>query len=302
MAVIGARGFACNVCGRPTSVAAMDRKLAPRLLAATGAVVAVLVALLALASADEPRPGAGAPARAASPATAPPTREPVPILMYHAIRSAPADARLPSLFVRPREFAAQVSALRRAGYSAVTLQRVWDAWHGRARLPRRPVVISFDDGYPSQVKIALPVLRRERWPAVLNLALDWLDELGGDAALRRLIDAGWEIDGHSRTHPDLTRVSPAQLADETAGARAELQRRFGVPAHFFAYPGGRYDARVVAAVRKAGYRAATTVRRGFATARPPYALARVQVDGGLGADGLLRRLRTLRSRAATQPR
>jgi len=284
------------------SVEAMDRKVALRLVAPGGAVGAVLVALLVLGSADEPR-GAGARAASTSatarPAAARPSRAPVPILTYHAIRTAPADARLPSLFVRPREFAAEVRALRRDGYRAVTLQRVWDAWHGRARLPRKPVVFSFDDGYASQMKIALPVLRRERWPAVLNLALDWLDELGGDAALRRLIDAGWEIDGHSRTHPDLTRVSPAQLADETAGARAELQRRFGVPAHFFAYPGGRYDARVVAAVRQAGYLAATTVHRGFATPAPAYALARVQVDDGLGAGGLLRRLRELRSRAAT---
>jgi peptidoglycan/xylan/chitin deacetylase (PgdA/CDA1 family) len=150
------------------------------------------------------------------------------------------------------------------------------------------------------VKIALPLLRREGWPAVLNLALEWIDDLGGDAALRRLIDAGWQIDGHSRTHPDLRRASAAQLADETAGARAELQRRFGVPARFFAYPGGRYDARVVAAVRRAGYLAAATVRRGLATAGAPYALARVPVDGGLGADGLLRRLRELRSRAAAR--
>ncbi|MDP8968289.1 MAG: polysaccharide deacetylase family protein, partial [Actinomycetota bacterium] len=222
----------------------------------------------------------------------------VPILMYHAIRTAPAGARLPSLFVRPREFAAQVRALRRAGYSAITLQRAWDAWHGRARLPRRPVVFSFDDGHESQVRFALPVLRRERWPGVLNLTLDWVDDLGGDRAVARLIEAGWQIDAHSRTHPDLTKVSAAQLADETAGARAELRRRFGVPANFFAYPSGRYDARVVAAVRQAGYLAAMTVRRGFARPGAPYALARVQVDGGIGARGLLHRLRALRSRSA----
>jgi peptidoglycan/xylan/chitin deacetylase (PgdA/CDA1 family) len=282
-------------------VAAMNRKLALRLLPAAGVVAAVL-AMLAIGSADEPR-GAGARvAPAGRPAAPRPTRTPVPILLYHAIRTAPTDARLPSLFVRPREFAAEVRALRRAGYGAVTLQRVWDAWHGRARLPARPVVFSFDDGYSSQVKIALPVLRRARWPAVLNLALDWLGELGGDTAVRRLIDAGWQIDGHSRTHPDLTRVSPARLVDETAGARAELQRRFGVPARFFAYPDGRYDARVIAAVRRAGYLAATTVRRGFAMPAAPYALARVQVSGGLGAGGLLRRLRELRSRAATRAR
>jgi peptidoglycan/xylan/chitin deacetylase (PgdA/CDA1 family) len=258
------------------------------LLVAGVAASALALALLVLAG---PRDGADAIA-----AAAPAGRAPVPILVYHALRTAPAGARLPSIYVRPAEFSAQVRALRRGGYSAVTLQRVWDAWHGRATLPRRPVVLSFDDGYTSHVRIALPVLRRERWVGVLNLALDWVDDIGGDGAVQQLIDAGWEIDGHSRTHPDLTQVPSAQLADETAGARAGLQERFGVSANFFAYPGGRFDPRVVAAVKDAGYLAATTVKRGFATPSAPYALARIQVSRGTSGDALLRRLRALRLR------
>lgn len=261
----------------------MDRPATLRLtLAAAAVALAIGAALLAMAG---PAGGDGA------------DRRPVPILMYHAIRTAPADATHPRLWVRPREFAAQVKALRRAGYTAVTLQRVWDAWQGRARLPRRPVVFSFDDGYASQVRIALPVLRRAGWRGVLNLTLSYVDGLGGERAVRRLIGAGWEIDAHSRTHPDLTALSDARLADEVAGARAEIRERFGVTANFFCYPGGRYDARVVGAARAAGFLAATTTRSRFATAAAPYALARVQVDSGLGGDGLLRRLRKLRSRA-----
>jgi peptidoglycan/xylan/chitin deacetylase (PgdA/CDA1 family) len=276
----------------------MDRMAVPRRALAAGIVTAALLALIVVVSigaADDDG------ASAASPVAASTSRQPVPILLYHAIRTAPAGARLPALFVAPRRFAAHVRALRRGGYTAVTLQRVWDAWHGRAKLPRKPVVLSFDDGYESQVRIALPVLRRERWPGVLNLALDYVDDLGGDDAVRRLIEAGWQIDGHSRTHPDLTGVSTEQLADETAGARAQLRRRFGVKANFFAYPNGRYDARVVAAVRAAGYLGATTVRRGLARPGAAYALARVQVSGSTDAEGLLRRLRELRGRAAANP-
>ena len=166
--------------------------------------------------------------------------------------------------------------------------------------PRRPVVFSFDDGYASQARIALPVLRRAGWPGVLNLTLSHLDGLGGETAVRRLIRAGWQIDAHTRTHPDLTVLSDARLRDEVAGARAELRARFGVAANFFCYPAGRYDARVVAAVRRAGFLGATTTRSRFATPGAPYALARVQVDSGLGGEGLLRRLRKLRSRTATR--
>ena len=72
---------------------------------------------------------------------------------------------------RAAAFASQVRALQRAGYRGVTLRRVWDAWHHGASLPRRPVVLSFDDGYASQVRNALPALLRAGWPGVLNLTL-----------------------------------------------------------------------------------------------------------------------------------
>jgi peptidoglycan/xylan/chitin deacetylase (PgdA/CDA1 family) len=280
----------------------MDRPVVLRVALAAAVVAAAAAALLAVAIVPAGERAAGgarasAPGRAGPPIR--PSRAPVPILMYHAIRSAPPGARLPSLFVHPAEFAAEVGALRGAGYHAVTLQRVWDAWRGAATLPRRPVVLSFDDGYPSQLRIALPVLRRVGWRGVLNLALGYVDEIGGQAAIRRLVDAGWEIDSHSRTHADLTRVPADQLRDETAGARAELTRRFGVQASFFCYPSGRYDTRVVAAVRQAGYLAATTVRLGYARRSDRFTLARVRVDAGLGAAGLLRRLRALRPAAAS---
>ena len=239
---------------------------------------------------------AGCAGSAQAPAAQRPSSAPVPILMYHVIGPVPAGARLPSLFVAPRRFATHVRALRRAGYRAVTLQQVWDAWHGRATLPRRPVVVSFDDGTQGQVRHALPVLRRAGWPGVLNLAWNFLPEIGGTDAVRRLARAGWEIGSHSLTHPDLTKLSAADLRRELTGSRARIRRAFGPRvANFFAYPSGRYDARVTRAVRAAGYLAATTVEPGFA--RPtadPYALARIQVGRGMNAAALLRRLRDLR--------
>jgi peptidoglycan/xylan/chitin deacetylase (PgdA/CDA1 family) len=221
---------------------------------------------------------------------------PVPILMYHHIAPAPAHARLPALWVRPAAFAAHVRALRRAGYRAVTLGRVWDAWHAGPPLPRRPVVLSFDDGYADQVRHALPALRRARWPGVLNLALHFLPGMGGATAVRRLLAAGWEIDSHSTSHPDLTRLAPAELRAELAGSRARIRRLFGVPASFFAYPFGHLSAGVVAAVRRTGYLAATTTRTAYAVPRDRFRLGRLQVSRGLSAADLLWRLRMLRPR------
>ena len=102
------------------------------------------------------------------------------------------------------------------GYHAVTLRSVWDRWHGNRVLPGHAIVISFDDGYRSDVGVALPVLRQHGWPAVLNLKVGNLKP--GDLrprGVRRLIAAGWEIDAHTITHPDLTTVGDAQLGATT---------------------------------------------------------------------------------------
>jgi peptidoglycan/xylan/chitin deacetylase (PgdA/CDA1 family) len=175
--------------------------------------------------------------------------QPVPILMYHVLGDPLPGAAYPDLFVSPDDFSAQMRWLARHGYRAVTLDTVWRAWQGRGRLPKRPIVLSFDDGYRSDVGVALPVLKSHAWAGVLNLAWHNLGPRGlAPRGVRRLIRAGWEIDAHSLTHPDLTAVGDAQLESEVAGSRREIQRTFHVPADFFCYPAGRYDARVVAAV------------------------------------------------------
>jgi peptidoglycan/xylan/chitin deacetylase (PgdA/CDA1 family) len=158
-------------------------------------------------------------------------------------------------------------------------------------------VISFDDGYLSDFTHARPVLRRLGWPGVLNLVLDNLGP-GGITAhqVRGLIASGWEIDSHTLTHPDLTSLPAIALRRELIQSRAEIWRRFGQPAHFFCYPVGRYDARVIAAVRAAGYRAATTEDEGFGVGNERYVLKRVRVNGSDTPASLLARLRAGRPR------
>ena len=185
-----------------------------------------------------------------------PDRRPVPILMYHVIADPPASAPFPDLYVPRAELRAQMRWLSDAGYEAVTLGRVFDAWRGRATLPSRPVVLSFDDGYRSHVTAALPILAARGWPGVLNLDLSNLSPSWGVgvSGVRRLIRAGWEIDAHSLSHPDLSSLSGAALVREVSGSRREIRRLFGVVPRFFCYPAGRYDAEAIATVGPRGSR------------------------------------------------
>jgi peptidoglycan/xylan/chitin deacetylase (PgdA/CDA1 family) len=220
---------------------------------------------------------------------------PVPILMYHVIAAPPSGAAYPQLFVRPADFAGEMRWLARRRYHAVTLRSVYDYWVRGTPLPARPIVITFDDGYLSDHTRAMPVLSRLHWPGVLNLKVRNLES---NLALppwrvRALIAAGWEIDAHTITHPDLTHVGEKQLWNEVYGSRVAIKRRFRVRVDFFCYPSGRYDARVVAAVRRAGYLGATTTNYGLARPSELYTLARIRVNGSDRITGFARKLQDL---------
>jgi peptidoglycan/xylan/chitin deacetylase (PgdA/CDA1 family) len=215
--------------------------------------------------------------------------------MYHAVSDPSHDVRYPELYVSPADFRAQVAWLAGHGYHAVTLEAVYRHWRHGTRLPAHPLVFSFDDGYRSQVATAAPVLGRRHWVGVVNLTVrNTTDRFGlPPPAVRRLLAAGWEVDAHTLTHRDLTQVDAATLAHEVAGSRRALQRMFHVPVDFFCYPAGRFDARVVEAVRAAGFVGATTEVYGLATPSDMFRLDRVRVSRSDGVTGLAAKLRAL---------
>jgi peptidoglycan/xylan/chitin deacetylase (PgdA/CDA1 family) len=218
-------------------------------------------------------------------------RAAIPILMYHVVSAAPRHAPYPQLWVAPGRFAREMTALGDAGYHAITLSEAVAAWRSGGPLPAKPIVLSFDDGYAADYTHARPVLRRLRWPGVLNLALENVGRDGITAReVRGLIASGWEVDSHTLTHPDLTTLSDAALRRELTSSRRQIQARFGVPARFFCYPSGRFDARVLAAVKAAGYEAATTEVAGFGAGRELLTLKRVRVSDVDTPASLLRRL------------
>jgi peptidoglycan/xylan/chitin deacetylase (PgdA/CDA1 family) len=232
---------------------------------------------------------------AASASAGTPSRRAVPILMYHVVAQPYRGAPNPSLYVARPEFASEVRWLAAHGFSAVTLGRVYNAWHGHATLPAKPIVLSFDDGYRSQYTNALPVLHARRWPGVLNLEVaDTTRPWGARPRMvRAMIAAGWEVDAHTLTHPDLTTLDPSELHHQVAGSRSAIRTRYHVPVDFFCYPAGRYNSGVIAAVRAAGYLAATTVDFGLARPSEPYTLRRVRIDRGDGVAGLRSKLASL---------
>jgi peptidoglycan/xylan/chitin deacetylase (PgdA/CDA1 family) len=226
------------------------------------------------------------------PAVGPGGTEPVPILMYHVIAPAPAGAPFPGLYVPPEEFAAQMQALKSAGWHAVTMDQVQAYWHrGVALGLGKPIVLSFDNGYNSQYTQALPVLQRLGWVGVENIQLSGLPPSQGglgEAQVKGLITAGWELDTQGFDHADLVTLGPEALHFQVSVARRTLQHRYHVPVNWFCYPSGHYNPAVVAEVKAAGYLGSTTVVPGWAHPEDdPYRLHRLRILGGTSPQALL---------------
>ncbi|HEY4429319.1 MAG TPA: polysaccharide deacetylase family protein [Solirubrobacteraceae bacterium] len=300
---------------------AIRRRRTAALIALAGALLAVVAVLAAgaLGGSTAPR-RAGASTTAASSrhharthtsaggssavrSTGRPGTQAVPILMYHVIAPPPAGAPFPGLYVSPSEFAAQMQALKAAGWHAVTLDQLQSYWREGTPLGAgRPIVLTFDNGYESQYTQALPVLQRLGWVADENIQLSGLPPSQGglgQAEIRRLVAAGWELDTQGFSHADLIRLGAEQLHYEVAVARSALQQRYHVPVNWFCYPSGHYDATVIDTVRAAGYRGSTTVVPGWAhPTDDPYRLHRLRVLGGTSPQALLSLVTDTRSAPA----
>jgi peptidoglycan/xylan/chitin deacetylase (PgdA/CDA1 family) len=220
------------------------------------------------------------------------------ILCYHAVSSEWPS----SLAVSEQLLAKQVTHLHARGYQGFT--------HGEAErrrsagtLPRRSVVVTFDDAYESTLR-ALPVLSAVGFPATVYVVTrfaesgellrwpgvdQWCDtayeqELQplGWAELERLLEAGWEVGSHTVTHPRLPEIDDEALARELDESRQTIMSRLG-SCETVAYPYGLADDRVAAAAEAAGYTAGVTLTSAHRT-NTPFLRPRIGLypaDGGV---------------------
>ncbi|MGV9271992.1 polysaccharide deacetylase family protein [Streptomyces griseosporeus] len=226
------------------------------------------------------------------------------VAMYHSVGDRTCDPY--RITVTPERLERQLLWLRARGLRGVSVAELLAA---RARGAGHGLVgLTFDDGYADFVTDALPLLRRHGCTATLYVLPG---RLGGDNTwdspgprkplltadgIRRAAAEGMEIGSHGLTHVDLTAADDLTLKAETVESRAALADLLGRDVDGFCYPYGRVDARVVAAVRAAGYRHACAIDPGPLTG--PLALPRVHIGERDTAVRLLlkRRLHRLRRR------
>lgn len=217
----------------------------------------------------------------------------LPILMYHRIDAL--KSTLPTttrrLTVAPEAFRRQMHWLVQRGFTTVTQRQLLEALRGERPLPRKPVMITFDDGYRDVFANAAPILQRLGLRATAYVITDRISN--GDPSfltwgrLRALEALGVEIGSHTATHADLTTLTNQRAMDELVRSRRALADKLGHPVPWLAYPFGAHDERVVQLARRAGYAVAVTTVHGVRhAASRPLELRRLRVLDSTGVAGL----------------
>jgi peptidoglycan/xylan/chitin deacetylase (PgdA/CDA1 family) len=261
----------------------------------------------------------------------PASAQPLVSLVWHDVATTPGRDKLA---VTPRELKRQLEYVRRQGYTPVTLAQVIRAHRGQGRLPRKPILLCFDDGLKSYRDVALPLLRAYGYPSVLSVVTGWLDGKDVPKAyvgkllswrdLRTLVrsplveiashtdDLHHEVRMNRQGNTDGASITREYLGlfhwryetesefrqrirSDLALSRKRLWQELHDDTTVLTWPYGKYDDEAEAAARDAGFRVFLTLDQRPTTDRDWPRIGRVMVAGDLTLADLTARLRDPRA-------
>ncbi len=187
-----------------------------------------------------------------------------PILTYHdiiAVRTK--DSKWFDCTVK--EFEDQITWFKKRHAVFVGTSTVYKSLSAQKPLPSNAVCVTFADNYLGFYKFAWPILKRERIPVTQFVHTGFVGSNVGRPKLTwaQLIELDRSglvtIGSQTVTHPaDLTSMSTSEVLFEFTKSRHDLESKLGHRVVELAYPNGKFDARISAIAKKAGYIAAYT--------------------------------------------
>lgn len=236
------------------------------------------------------------------------------ILCYHDI---PEVARTP--YDVPRHiFIKQLEYLRQNGYVFLSPNKIYEAKQGRASLPEKAVLLTFDDGYLSFYHFVFPLLKLYRIPAVISIATSWIEQpdqkispqLMSWKQIKEVIDSG-QVFISSHTH-DLHKeiiynsagnVGPAtslfkydpetksyereeifakRIAADLAKSIKIIQEKTGKRPYLLTWPYGEFNKLALRAAQKLGFEIMFTLENGFTSLKNLERAKRNMITNELG--------------------
>ena len=187
----------------------------------------------------------------------------IPILMYHSISDEDPSN---NLLVPPAMFEEQMAWLEANNFTAMNLDEALEAME-TGKVPKRPVVITLDDGYADNYSSAFPSLKNHNLKATFFIITDGVDNgyyMSSDN-LKEMQAAGMSIENHTANHLELNGLSKEDAYDSIKRAQDYLRNVIGSDGNYLCYPVGKYNDETIAIEEELGIKAAVTTQGGIAS-------------------------------------
>lgn len=192
----------------------------------------------------------------------------VPILTYHSI-----DESGSVISTSPDTFRRQMKFLSENGYEVVALNKLIKSLGEKHSPLLKTVALTFDDGFQNFFTEAFPVLDEYGFKATVFLVSDFcgknndwegnptdfpLSKLLSWQEIKELNKYGIEFGNHTRTHPDLTKISSSLIESEINESKKTIEDALGNKVTTFAYPFGKFNSSIKQTVEKTHKAACST--------------------------------------------
>lgn len=212
----------------------------------------------------------------------------IPILLYHYVEYVkdPKDTIRISLNILPITFDDEVKTLKEAGYTFLTAKDVANIIDGKTSLPKKPIVLTFDDGYRDFYTDVFPILKKYQIKAVAYVVPGFLDKPNNltHNQLKEIAHSNLvEIGAHTVFHTYLKGLNEKRLKFEVTQSKQMLEQELQIKVVSFAYPYGAFDDKAVEVVKDAGFKTAVSTVPGIdASLENRFFLFRLRPSGRTG--------------------
>ncbi|MBU3098892.1 MULTISPECIES: polysaccharide deacetylase family protein [Clostridium] len=188
----------------------------------------------------------------------------IPVLEYHSISY---DKGNP-ICIPIKKFDEQMKYLKDNGYYTITLTNLYEYLMNNTPIPRKSVVITFDDGYDNNYTVMFPILKKYKFKATIFVITSLTDVHSNMLTSKQLIEMnkyGIDIESHTVHHDNLKSISKDNQLKTLIQSKKYLEKTLNKTINFFAYPYGGYNKSAIEALKEAGYKMAFTTEKGWSS-------------------------------------
>src|SRR5579863_229192 len=211
------------------------------------------------------------------------SRKQVPIPCYHQIRDwKPTDSKVSREYiVPPAAFAAQMRMLADSGYHTISPDQLYAYLISGARLPSKPILLSFDDTDLDQYTVAYPEMKKYGFRGmffIMTVSLGKAHYMSREQ-VHALSEDGNTIGSHTWDHHNVKKYEGNDWITQLDKPTKQLEEITGKSIKYFAYPFGLWNTAAFPELKKRGFVAAFQLNEKPDPVDPLYSIRRIIVPG-----------------------